>query len=127
MTSDQPAVVLCLPALPVPVNRSNALRAGAKSKSGFRIGKTADYTSSIEAIGWHVQAQRKGICFRCPVEVWILAKRPRANYDIDGPIKPLLDALAKGGIYDNDKRVERLHVAFDPACDAGVVVTVRAI
>ena len=38
----------------------------------------------------------------------------RRGRDIDNPLKPLLDALAKAGIYENDKQIRRCAMEF---CD----------
>ena len=36
----------------------------------------------------------------------------RRGRDIDNPLKPLLDALAKAGIYENDKQIRRCSMEF---------------
>ncbi len=41
------------------------------------------------------------------VEIIFYVKRDR---DIDGGIKPILDILAKGNLYENDRQVVELHV-----------------
>lgn len=47
---------------------------------------------------------------RVPVAVTIRLAFPTYASDIDGPLKPTLDALQAAGIVVNDNRVDELHV-----------------
>lgn len=47
---------------------------------------------------------------RVPVAVTIRLAFPTYASDIDGPVKPTLDALQAAGIVWNDNRVDELHV-----------------
>lgn len=47
---------------------------------------------------------------RVPVAVTVRVAFPTFGSDIDGPLKPTLDALQGAGIVWNDNRVDELHV-----------------
>ena len=46
---------------------------------------------------------------RLSVEIWLHAPNKR-KVDIDNRVKPILDALQRAGVYDDDEQVDELHV-----------------
>lgn len=79
----------------------------------YMLVKTAAYRKWMNAAGWEVKLQRKGLpSIQGPVAVSISLRRPRANADLDNRIKPSIDALQAGGAIENDKQITSIYAAW---------------
>ena len=77
---------------------------------------------AMYAIGLHASGHQPS---QEPVSLTIRLYRPRRAGDIDGPLKPLLDAL-QGVLYVNDSQIVGLHVTrHDDKDDPRVEVEVN--
>lgn len=56
---------------------------------------------------------------RLAVAIWLHAPNKR-KFDIDNRVKPVLDALQRAGVYDDDEQVEELHVYRAPIMKLGM-------
>jgi crossover junction endodeoxyribonuclease RusA len=46
---------------------------------------------------------------RLTVSIWLFAPN-RRKVDIDNRVKPILDALQRAGVYDDDEQIDEFHV-----------------
>lgn len=93
-----------------------------------RVIRSADYEAWLKAASWEVRAavaktfDRKGV--PGPYALYVLVCPPdRRARDIDNLLKPLSDALAKGGAVVNDCHCQRIEIEWSPAV-TGVEATV---
>lgn len=115
MSDFQPAQRFTLSAVPPGVN---SMYYNAPGRGRVR---TKEYAAWSENARWEIQAQRpKKI--DGPVVVEVEVYRTRANRDVDGPLKPLLDAMT-GLVYADDKQVAEVTIRW--ADVEGVVLRVR--
>lgn len=84
-------------------------RAWRKTKAGMR--RSEQYREAMRAVAADIRDASPNWRYRdFPVEVQIIAYWPTHAGDVDAPVKGILDALKKGGIYGDDKQVVRLVV-----------------
>jgi len=78
---------------------------------------------------WRTEAASQIVFYQAPrkilgpVSIFIKARRPRRNADIDNRIKPILDLLEEVGVIENDNQVEFLCIRWDDV--NGAVVHVK--
>jgi len=79
-----------------------------------------------DSVGWLMKAQPKFGTDNIAIDiVWHF--RTRAG-DIDNRTKPLLDALQKAGVFDNDRQVRKLNLKIGhPVLHGEVELTIRRV
>lgn len=93
-----------------------------------RVIRSAQYETWLNAAMWEVKYavsrtyDRKGVAG--PYALTVLVCPPdRRERDIDNLLKPISDALAKGGAVQNDRLCQRIEAEWDPLVK-GVQATV---
>lgn len=107
--------------LPPPINQ---MYKTTKSGGFYKDQKVKDWE---EEAGWEIKIQRKGkpkFLGDVMVDMNFYLKRDR---DIDGSIKPILDILAKVGVYENDSQVQALFAKKKKSKDPRVEVRINEI
>lgn len=90
--------------------------------------RSPEYDAWLEAAAWEVarivsmQHDRKGVAGPYGLTVRVCPP-DRRHRDLDNLIKPLSDALAKGGAVENDRFCQRIEIEWCPDAK-GVVATV---
>lgn len=97
--------------LPYPPS-TNGLWRSSKRKDGTPyVHRTKRYMTWLNSAGWEIRAQKPSR-IDGPVEITIVLKRGAKNHDLDNRIKPILDALQKFHVIEDDKYVQRLSVEW---------------
>lgn len=111
-----------------PPSTNNLWRAGKSATGKHQTYLSKQYASWKTAAEWTAKAAAKAngrIEGKYFIE--IAAKRPdRRKRDLDNLIKPISDALVKGGIIEDDSKCEFIHARWDDAIPSGVRVSVEA-
>jgi Holliday junction resolvase RusA-like endonuclease len=104
--------------LPLPPT-TNKLWAPVRTRTGARMVKRAA-SADWAAQARRLVAQQSPAMIAGPFRAVILL--PEGRFDIDGPIKSLLDACQAGGAIKNDKHCRSLHVDFDASREGTALV-----
>lgn len=108
---------------PYPPSVNRYWRTIVKGKRAFPIlsSEAREYKARMAAYAAVLQPSQE------PVSLTIRLYRPRKAGDIDGPLKPLLDAL-QGLLYVNDSQIVEMHVTrHDDKANPRVEVEIESV
>lgn len=112
-----PTVLVFVLAMPPGVNK---LYKSQRTKRGSRIMKTEVSRDWAHRAQYDIDMQRAGA--KLPYRFRALIVLPETAFDVDAPVKQLLDACQHGGAITNDKHCRAFSVEIDDTRPPGSVL-----